>query len=188
LEKSSVKSPKLVAVAALAIFALAACSAASTAPTDAGTASSAPTDAGTASSAPGGETAAPASAAGAVDLCALLSPADLKTVTGDDYGAGVLNSLRLCVWRVGGAAVNNGDGQVVADDQGGALAAVKSAFAGGVDVTVSGHDGYWDPAEGLQSIWVDLGGGRTLVLSFDPVAPDGQAIAQALAEIAIGNI
>ena len=182
------KSPKLVAVAALAIFALAACSAASTAPTDAGTASSAPGgETTTPSSAPGGETTTPASAAGAVDVCALFSPADLATVTGADYGEGVLDSVGQCVWRVGGATANNGDGQVVAYDQGGALATIKSMFAGGVDVTVSGHDGYWNPAEGLQSIWVDLGG-RTLVLSFDPVAPDGQAIAQTLAEIAIGNI
>jgi hypothetical protein len=54
-------------------------------------------------------------------------------------------------------------------------------------VTVSGHAGYWNPAQGLQSIWVDVGG-RLLVLSFDPVGPETQAIAQKLAEIAIGKM
>ena len=54
-------------------------------------------------------------------------------------------------------------------------------------MTVSGHAGYWNPEQGLRSICVDAGG-RLLVLSFDPVGPETQAIAQKLAEIAIGKI
>lgn len=64
---------------------------------------------------------------------------------------------------------------------------IKGYFQGGVDVTVSGHAGYWNPEQGLQSICVDAGG-RLLVLSFDPVGPETQAIAQKLAEIAIGKM
>ena len=171
------KSPKLIAVAALAIFAVAACGS-----------SAAPTGAGTPTAAPGGgTTTTPAPTGGAVDMCALLSPADLKTVTGGDYGDGVLDSVGQCTWRVGGTAVNVGDGQVVAAIQDQQLSFIKSTFSGGVDVTVSGQAGYWNPEQGLQSIWVDVGG-RTLVLSFDPVGPDAQAIAQKLAEIALSKM
>jgi len=147
-----------------------------------------PTGAGTTIAPSGGGTTttlAPADAA--AKLCTLLSPADLKTTTGSDYGVGVADSYGLCTWRVGASSVNNGDGQVIATFNDSQLSLVKSSFSGGVDVTVSGHAGYWNPTQGLQSMWVDLGG-RLLVLSFDPVGPETQAIAQKLAEIAIGKI
>jgi hypothetical protein len=196
------KSLKLVAVLALTILAVAACSG-SSAPTiavtatatPAGAATSAPATAAaatpapaaTATAAPAATPAASAPAAGAIDVCSLISPADLKTATGKDYGAGVLDSVGQCVWRVGGAKANNGEGQLVAFIQDQPLDAFKSAFPGGVDLTANGHAAYWNPGQGLQSIWVDLGG-RTLVLSFDPVDADTQAIALKLAEIAVAKI
>jgi hypothetical protein len=140
----------------------------------------APSDATTA-------TTSPSKPAVALDLCGLLSAADLKTVTGADYGSGELDDYGMCTWRVGGASVNNGDGQVILGVQESPLDTFKSTFSGGVDVTVSGHAGYWNPAQGLQSMWVDIDG-RTLVISLDPVDADSQAIAQKLAEIAIGKI
>jgi hypothetical protein len=76
---------------------------------------------------------------------------------------------------------------VVATFQDGSLDTIKSAFTGGTDVTVSGHAGYWNATQGLQSMWVDLGG-RMLVLSFDPVGPETQAIAQQVAELAVSRL
>ena len=188
--------PKLVAVAAVAILLVAACGGSSTAPTTAVAATAAPASAASAASAPPAATAAPAAAspagasapaAAAIDTCSLISTADLKTATGKDYGAGVLDSVGQCVWRVGGATANNGEGQLVAFIQDQPFGAFKSAFPGGVDLTANGHAAYWNPAEGLQSIWVDLGG-KTLVLSFDPVDADTQAIALKLAEIAVSKM
>jgi hypothetical protein len=191
-------SPKFVAVAALAIFVVAACggsastatggAAPTTAPTAATTTSSAPSApaAGGASQAPaGGASQNPAAAAAA--LCALLSSADLKTATGADYGTGVPDEFGMCTWRVGGAASNNGKGQLILAIQDQPLATFKSTFPGGTDLTASGHTAYWNPAQGLQSLWVDVNG-RTLVLSLDPVGADSQALAVALATIAVGKI
>jgi hypothetical protein len=185
------RSSKLAGVAAIAIFAVAACGGSGSAPTG-GTTTSAPTSAPagattTPASAPAGATTTPATAGTPIDLCALLSPADLKTVTGGDYGAGVTDSVGQCTWRVGGATANNGDGQVIAGTADATLDVIKGNFPGGTDVTVSGHAGYWNPAQGLQSIWVDAGG-RLLVLSFDPVDSDTLGFAQKLAEIAIGKM
>jgi len=176
----------LVGVALL----IAACGSSTTSPAAAlpTAGSGTPTGAGTTIAPSGGGTTttlAPADAA--AKLCTLLSSADLKTTTGSDYGAGVADAYGMCTWRVGASTVNNGDGQVTAAFVDQQLSFVKSSFSGGVDVTVSGHAGYWNPTQGLQSMWVDLGG-RLLVLSFDPVDPDTQAIAQKLAEIAIGKI
>src|SRR5205823_11934289 len=178
--------------AALAILLVAACGGSSTTPTTAvaatatppAVASATPATAAPAAASPAG---ASAPAAAAIDTCSLISTADLKTATGKDYGAGVLDSVGQCVWRVGGATANNGEGQLVAFIQDQPFGAFKSAFPGGVDLTANGHAAYWNPAEGLQSIWVDLGG-KTLVLSFDPVDADTQAIALKLAEIAVSKM
>ena len=69
---------------------------------------------------------------------------------------------------------------------------VKGSFgAGGSDATVSGHEAFWNPTSGLQSMWVDIGNGNVLVLSFprstDLTAAD-QTAAQSLAEIAVGRM
>lgn len=192
------RSPKMAVAVAVVILIAAACGGSSAGSSGAGASAPVPPQATTTTVAPTvAPTTAPSDAttatmsasqpAGALDLCGLLSAADLKTVTGADYGDGVLDDYGMCTWRVGGASVNNGDGQVVVAVQDVPLATFTGTFPGGVDMTVSGQAGYWNPDQGLQSIWVDIGG-RTLVISFDPVGPDTQAIAQKLAEIAIGKI
>ena len=72
------------------------------------------------------------------------------------------------------------------------MSTITSMFAtGGVAATVNGHAAFWNPLWGLQSMWVDIGGGNLLVLSFprssDLTAAD-QPIAQALAEAAVGRM
>jgi len=183
----------MVVAVAVAILTVAACGG-SSAPSRGDDASApVPSDAPTITMAP---TTAPSDATattpvsqpgGAVDLCGLLSAADLKTATGADYGDGKLDDYGQCTWLVGDTGVNIGEGQVVVAVQDVPLDTFKGTFPGGVDVTVSGHAGYWNPSPGLQSMWVDIGG-RTLVISFDPVGPDGQSIAQKVAEIAVGRI
>ncbi len=187
------KSLKLVVLATLAIAALAACGgAAATAPAvipsaPAG-ASSAPT------SAPAGSSAAaasstPAAVAGSVDLCGLISPADLKTVTGDTYGAGVLDTYGECTWRVGGVSANDGKGQLIVAIQAITMDYIKTSYSGGgADATVSGHAAFWNPTQGLQSMWIDIGGGNALVLSFDPIVDSTKGFAQKLAEIAVSKM
>lgn len=187
------KSLKLIAVAALAISAVAACSGSTATPgpagsTPAGT-SAVPTSAAVPSASATGTVATPAPVGGSVVLCGLLSPADLKTVTGNAYGVGVLDSYGSCTWRVGGVSVNDGKGQVIAAIQAITLDFVKGSYgSGGTDVTVSGHAGFWNPSQGLQSIWIDIGNGNALVLSFDPIVDNSQSVAQRLAEIAVGKM
>ena len=194
------RSPKMVVAVAVVILSAAACGGSSAGSSGAGASAPVPTQATQATVAPAATTApttapsdaaaattGPSQPAGALDTCSLLSAADLKTVTSAEYGDGVLDDYGMCTWRVGGATVNNGDGQVIVGVQDVPLDTFKGTFPGGVDMTVSGHASYWNPDQGLQSIWVDIGG-RTLVISFDPVGADTQAIAQKVAEIAIGMI
>jgi hypothetical protein len=186
-----VKALKLAALSALAILALAACggspaatAGASAAATSASAASAAPASAATSD---GGAAASPPPSAAAVDTCALLTQADLKTVTSLDYGPGTPDTVGQCIWTDQGRDA----GIVVVYVQDVALDFIKTSFAGGTDVTVAGHAGYWNPGEGLRSLWVDVGGGRTLVLSFPKAASLGaadQANAIKLAEIAIGKL
>ena len=192
--------PKQAAVAAVAIAVFAACGGSSApttgavGPTPAGQATNAPT----AAAAPTAGAATPAAPAGgatlspadwATKLCGLLTPADLKTATGDDYGAGVPDAYGLCTFEVGGGSTNTGKGQVVAAVQYLTLSYVKSSFGGGgSDASVSGHAAFWNPTSGLQSMWVDVGGGALLVLSFDPVTNDSQAAAQAIATVIVGKM
>ena len=185
--------PKFVAAAAVAIFTMAACGGSSTTPSGVNAPSASPIGGSTASQAPTTTASAaagstPAPSAAAVATCDLFTVADLKTVTGADYGPGVPDSVGQCIWRVGGAPANNGDGQIAAGISESTIDTVKSTFAGGVDVTVAGHAAYWNPAQGLQSIWIDIGGGRLLVLSLDPVDADSQAVAQKLAVIAVAKM
>jgi hypothetical protein len=172
------KSPNFVAVMALALVVVAACSGSGPAPTGAGTPTAATTTI----------TTTPAPTVGTVDACALLTPAELKTVTGGDYtGPGVSNSVGQCNWSGGGTSLASGHSFVVATIGDNPLAAIKGTFPGGVDLTVSGHAGYWNPLPGFQAICVDLGG-RTLILTIDPAGADGQAVAQKLAEIAVARM
>jgi hypothetical protein len=182
-----VKSSKVLIVAALAAFAFAACSGSTTAPSGGGvtTITAAP---GAASPVPAattdGTSTSPAPNGGTGDNCALLSTADVTTTLGSDYAAGALDSVGQCVWTAS-------DGIVVLFVQDVELDFIKSAFTGGVDTTVSGHAAYWNPAQGLQSLWVDTGDGRVLVLSFPKTSDLGaedQAKAEKLAEIAISKL
>lgn len=185
-----------VAVAAVALFTLAACgtgavpTAVSNPTAGASSPIATPSSAPTASipAAPPTSTTTPV---GAVDLCALLSAGDLQTVLG---GGG---------WPLEGALTSTGDHcywdnavshspfdsvGIGTDDR--SLATIKSATHG-VDMTVSGHAGYSVRDEDLhvRTIWVDLGGLLLVVeLPTSSNADDDQTAAQALAEIAVGNM
>jgi hypothetical protein len=189
------KSQKLAAIAAVAIFAVAACGGSTATPGGASTTTPAPSSVAGATAAP--VTAAPASVvatlaatAGApIDVCTLLSPADLDAATGKKYEPGFLDSSGMCSWNVGTSPGNKGD-LIIASIQAQELGAIKSAFEGGADVTVKGHAGYWNGSQGLGSMWVDIGG-RLFILSFPrsvTLGPEDQAIAQKLAEIAVGKL
>jgi hypothetical protein len=159
----------------------------STAGTVVPTATAAPVQAGT--TVPTAPTTEGSSGAG--DVCSLLTPADLATATGKTYLAGILDAAGQCNWNTDASGANSGDLIIVAV-QAEPLDFVKSSFgSGGVDATVAGHPAFWNPTLGLQSMWVDVGGGNLLVLSFprstDLTAADQQA-AQALAEVAVGNM
>lgn len=175
------KSLQLIAVAALT-FTMAACSASGTDSTGGTTITPTPSVGTTTTPT---DTVGATPTAGEVDQCALLSPADLKTVTGGDYGDGVLDQVGRCQWVAGTQTV-------IAFVIAAPLDNYKGNNPGGVDVTVSGHSGYSATREGTttESLWVDVGG-RTLVLEVSGMASDAQAIkqiAQDLAEIAIGNL
>jgi hypothetical protein len=196
------KSLKLAAIAALTIFAVAACGGASATPAGQpataapGSSGVAATPAGTAAA---GDTAAPPSAAatgGAAvgvpgDLCSLLTAADISSATGKKYEAGVKDAtIGTCSWNVGKSSANSGD-MIIAGTQAAALSLIKNTFPGGVDATVVGHAAYWNGKEGLGTMWVDLGGGQLFTLSF-PRSSDldetYHALAQKLAEIAVGKM
>ena len=134
----------------------------------------------------GGATLSPADAA--TKLCGLLTPADLKTATGLDFGAGVADVYGLCTFEVGGGSANTGAGQVTLALLYNDFGLVKSSFAGGTDLNVGSHPAYWDPDKGLQSLWVDLGNGSLLVVSIDPVDNNSQAAAQALATVIVDKM
>ncbi len=171
------KSAQLVAVAALAIFAMAGCGSSSPAPTTTATPTPTPT-----------RTTNPAPTQVSVDMCALFTPADLRAVTGGTYtDPGVSSSLGQCSWSGGGTGVTSGHSLVIATIGDNPLAGYKRDFPGGVDLTVSGHAGYWNAVLGFKAMWVDFGP-RTLLLMIDPAGPDGQAVAQEMAEIAVANM
>lgn len=147
---------------------------------------------------PVGATTSPTQAAvatvpvgGTVDTCSLLTAAEVSAATGKTYTAGTLDPSAECLWNIPGETANTGSliiGYVQTVD----LGYVKQAFgAGGSDATVGGHAAFWNPTQGLQSMWVDIGGGRVFVLSFPRSADLDSSylpIAQALATTAVGRI
>ncbi|HEX7473344.1 MAG TPA: hypothetical protein VF323_09695, partial [Candidatus Limnocylindrales bacterium] len=127
--------------------------------------------------------------AGAVtDPCSLLSAADLDTVTGAKYAAGVFDATyKWCDYVV---AEKDGGGEVILAISDNPFAAVKGVLTQGVDLTVSGHAAFWDPEAGAMSMLVDIGG-KTLEISFPKVSKEGpvdQAMAQKLAEMAVSKM
>lgn len=203
--------PTMVAVAALAVFTVAACGGGANptgvstptaspvggptaaASTPVATPSSAPTAAvsappTSAPTTPPTDAPTPAATTAAIDLCALLSADDLNTVLGGSWLEGQLTSTGgYCHWDSG-----NGSGEIVitATDLR-PLEEIKSHAPGGVDMTVNGHAGYSvrNAAFHLQTVYVDLGG-QSLIVEFptSSSADDDQTNAQELAEIAIGNL
>jgi hypothetical protein len=171
----------LLVLASVAIVAVAACSG-----------SGAATNAGGGSTAAGPTAAAaatPAPPAAAIDVCGLLTAADLKSATGKEYGEGKADPMGGCAWNVGTSGVNQGD-LVYGITQDQTLDFIKGAFLGGSDVTVNGHPGYWHPGIGLGSMWVEVGG-RVFVLSFprsEELTAEDKAAAQKLAEIAVAKM
>jgi hypothetical protein len=183
------RSLKLTAAAAVLVIATAGCGG-SDGDSDSDSSGDSSGEAAGPSSTPTSEEtpeSSPRAASDPIDTCALIDATELSEATGADYGDGVDDGYGQCVWRVGGATSNNGEGQLVVAVQDATLDFIKSVFTGGVDSTVDGRDAYWNPDEGLQSMWVDLDG-RCLVLSFDPVDADSQAVAQQVAEIAVGHL
>jgi hypothetical protein len=129
---------------------------------------------------------------GTIDVCGLLSPEDLNAATGNDYLEGLLDDFGQCYWdgnQIGGA--NAGEtviGAITPAD----LTTIKAMFGdGGVDTTVDGHAAFFNPSEGLGSLWVDIGNGQLLVLSFpqsEDLDPSYQQIAEELAQAALDNL
>lgn len=147
---------------------IAACSASPGAPTAApATATPGPGATTAPTTPPAGPTNAPPTGP-AVDICALLSPEELSAATGKDYLAGLPDDFGQCYWDGDqlGPQHNAGD-TIVGAINVQELAFIKSAFeAGGSDVALAGqHPAFYNPTEGLGSIWVDLGNGSLLVLS-----------------------
>ena len=110
---------------------------------------------------------------------------------GETYVAGTLNSVDQCLWNIEGASSNTGS-LIIGYFQAVDLNFIKSAFGeGGVDLTVAGHAAFYNPTEGLGSLWVDVGGGQAFILSFPrsgDLEPSAQAIMVQLAELALGRM
>ena len=195
---------KLTGMSALAAILIASCGGAATTPTSAPKTAAPAAATSTAGPIAATPTAAPAQAAttmpsapttqgssGAGDACSLLTAADLATATGKTYLAGTLDAAGQCNWNTDASGANSGD-LIILAIQAEPLSFVMSSFgSGGVSATVAGHPAFWNPTLGLQSMWVDIGGGNLLVLSFprstELTAAD-QTAAQSLAEIAVGNM
>ncbi len=190
-------SLKLAAVAALMIAALTACGGSTATPAGAGAttpATAAATAAASAAATTGAASSAAATSAASqgptAALCSLLTSAELNAATGKKYEAGVPDTTGGCLWNVGKTQVNNGD-LIAAAIQEADLAQIKGAFPGGAETTVAGKAGYWNGKQGLQTMWVDIGGGRLFLLGFPrsvDLGPADQAVAQALAEIAVSKM
>ncbi|MEP7158070.1 MAG: DUF3558 family protein [Chloroflexota bacterium] len=149
------------------MFLIAACSASPGSPTAApATATPGPGVTAAPTVPPVGPTNAPPTGA-AVDVCALLSPEDLSAATGKDYLPGLPDDFGQCYWDGNQVGTGNGGDTIVGAVNVQELAFIKSAFgAGGSDVSLAGrHPAFYNPTEGLGSLWVDLGNGSLLVLS-----------------------
>lgn len=179
------------AFAALVILSVAACGG-NPAPTGATPAPTTPPLAtpAVATTPPTGPTQPPA---GNVDICSLLTADELNAATGrTDYAAGTVDVVGECQWNTEGTTANEGNLIIGYINPDVSIDFAKSTFgAGGMDTTVNGHAAFYNPTEGLQTIWVDVGGGKTFTLSF-PRSGELDAsyaqIAQHLAEIALGRM
>lgn len=184
--------PRILAFAGVGIVALAACGGTPAATTGTNTS---PAPVGATPSPAGLPTQAvvvtPAPVGGTVDTCSLLTAAEISAATGETYTAGTLDASAECLWNVQGETANTGS-LIIGFVQTVDLGYVKSAFgAGGSDATVNGHAAFWNPTQGLDSMWVDIGEGRVFTLSFprsETLDSSYLPIAQGLAEIAVGRL
>lgn len=183
--------PKLAGTAVLSLTLIAACGAPSS-PTIGPGVTLAPvaTPAPNATPTPPPAVATNPPVGGTVDVCSLLTPAELSSALGETFAAGVPseNIPGLCTWNIEG---ETGPASVAAHANPEAYSVVHSFMAiqdGAVELTVSGHAAFYNPKEFYNSLWVDIGGLGTFVLSFPTdgdLEPSHQAIAVQLAEIAL---
>jgi hypothetical protein len=184
------KSSKFV-VAALAVFAFGGCAAAPAAPTGTTAVATPPaatsTLAATASASPAVATTAPAASASAIDLCSLLSVADIQAVIPGSWLEGQLTKPvgGYCHWD------NTLQERVITAIEPRPFDAVKAAAVGGTDFTAAGHPAYSirDEAAHVQTTWIDLSG-QVLIVEI-PASADAAADlshAQALAGVTVGNM
>ena len=131
-------------------------------------------------------TAAPS--AGAIDLCGLLTAADVTKALGGSSIEGTLTSTGgYCHWD----SARSPNDRVITATQPGTLDDVKGPAPTGAELTVGGRGAYSvrDEAARVQTTWIDVGGQLLLVeipLSTDAAA-DLQS-AEELAGIAVGNL
>ncbi len=130
---------------------------------------------------------------GNVDICSLLSPADLDAAFGETYGEGTVDSAGQCLWNLEGETGNTGNVVVayINPEQFSTLQGLLGIQEGSVELSVGGHSAFYNPTQGLTSLWVDIGEAGTFVLSFpqsDDLDPSYQDIAVQLAETALGNM
>jgi hypothetical protein len=183
--------PRILFVIAPAALALAGCGAGAPVGATAGASGSVATPGNaptTALTAPPTSPPAATQVASALDLCGLLTADDLHTVLGGPWAEGQLTSTGgYCHWDSGSSP----NDQVITATDARTLDAIKTVAADEVDMTVAGHAAISirQADAHLQSTYVDLGG-KLLILEFptSSSAADDQAHAQALAEIAIGNL
>jgi hypothetical protein len=132
-------------------------------------------------------TTAPAGSASAIDLCSLLSVADIQGVIPGSWLDGQLTKPvgGYCHWD------NTLQERVITAIDPRTFDAIKAAAAGGTDMTAGGHPAYSmrDEAAHVQTTYIDLGG-QVLIVEI-PASADAAADlthAQALAELAVGNM
>jgi len=130
---------------------------------------------------------------GTIDPCSLLTPAELDAALGETYVAGVFDEFSGCTWNIEGETGNTGDLVVayVNPEAYSTLRGLLGVQEGSVELTVGGREAFYNPTQGLTSLWVDIGGPGTLVLSFpqsNDLDPSYQAIAVQLAEIALSRL
>jgi hypothetical protein len=188
--------PTSSAVAAVALLALAACGGAAApstgtaapATSPVGTSTTAPATTSAPATTPAVATTAPAGTAGAIDLCALLTKEDVNAVIPGGSTEGTLTKPvgGYCYWE----NATTGE-RVITAIEPRTLDAIKASATACVDITVGGHAGcsLRDEASHVQTTFIDIGAQSLIVeipTSSDPAADLTNA--QALAEIAVGNL
>ncbi|MEO7118181.1 MAG: hypothetical protein ABIZ34_04335 [Candidatus Limnocylindrales bacterium] len=127
----------------------------------------------------------PTPATGDIDLCSLLTAADVTTVLGGGWVEGVMAN-DYCHWDSGSSPSD----QVVTFVQPGTIETFN--IDGAIALAPGGHTAYThrDAEFHLQTTWIDIGGGTVLIVEF-PTTSDASADVESatqLSEIAVGNM